>query len=328
MSTNHSGADPLKLADEDGHFRRPASKFRDSVSPDPSAPFPAEKDRYVLYICYGCPWAHRANIVRSLKGLEDIIQLVVMGNMLTSDGWLYDGKHGSAPHDPLYGFTSHSQLYHKADPEYKGRYTVPTLWDKKKETIVNNESAEIIRMFYSAFDELLPVELREVNKPAGGYYPEKLRKDIDSMNEWVYDTVNNGVYKCGFSASQEAYDANIVPLFESLDRLEKHLAERNTTYLWGEHITDSDIRLYTTLIRFDVAYVTIFKCNYKQIRYDYPHLNKWLQRLYWGEDEETKGAFKNTTHFAPIKEGYTMATKSKIVPYGPKHPIIPLDPGM
>ncbi|MCJ1377201.1 hypothetical protein MMC17_000293 [Xylographa soralifera] len=327
MSANHSVLDPLKLANEDGHFRRPASKFRDSVSPDSSAPFPAERDRYVLYISYGCPWAHRANIARSLKGLEDIIQLVVMGNVLTSDGWLYDGTHGSAAHEPLYGFTNHSQLYLKADPEYKGRYTVPTLWDKKKETIVNNESSEIIRMFYSAFDELLPAELREANRPGGGYYPEKLRKDIDSMNEWVYDTVNNGVYKCGFAASQEAYDLNVVPLFESLDRLEKHLEDRNTKYLWGDHITDSDIRLYTTLVRFDVAYVTIFKCNYKQIRYDYHRLNTWLQRLYWGEDE-TKGAFKKTTHFTPIKEGYSMATRSKIVPYGPKHPIMPLNPGM
>lgn len=232
----------LKHADDDGHFRRAASKFRDWISPDPSAAFPAEKDRYVLYINYGCPWAHRANLVRTLKGLESIIQLVVMGFDLTEEGWLYTGKNGSMAKDPLYGFTKHSELYFKADPEYRGRYTVPTLWDKKKETIVNNESSEIIRMFYSAFDDLLPEELRETNRPGGGFYPKDLQSDIDGMNEWMYDTVNNGVYKCGFATSQEAYDNAVVPLFESLDTLDKHLAERKTTYLWGEHITDSDIR--------------------------------------------------------------------------------------
>ncbi|MCJ1477287.1 hypothetical protein MMC13_005958 [Lambiella insularis] len=315
----------LKHADEDSDFHRVASKFRDWISSDPSASFPAEKDRYVLYINYGCPWAHRANLVRSLKGLEDIIQLVVMDCELTEEGWLYTAKNGSMEKDPLYGFTKHSQLYFKADPEYRGRYTVPTLWDKKKETIVNNESSEIIRMFYSAFDDLLPENLRETSKPGGGYYPKTLQKDIDEMNEWVYDSVNNGVYKCGFATNQKAYDNAVVPLFDSLDRLEKHLAERGDTYLWGEHITDSDIRLYTTLIRFDMAYVTIFKCNYKQIRYDYPHLHKWLRRLYWEANEKTRGAFKETTHFGPIKKGYVMAVKQKIVPYGPKNPILPLD---
>ncbi|KAF3932346.1 hypothetical protein ABW20_dc0102983 [Dactylellina cionopaga] len=306
-----------KFADKDGHFRRKDSVFRSFISPDPDAEFPAEKDRYVLYINWGCPWAHRVNIVRSLKGLEDIIQLIVTGVSLTTEGWVFNGTYGSAEKDPLYGFTKLSELYFKASPDYGGRYTVPVLWDKKKETIVNNESSEIIRMLYSAFDSLLPESEREINKPGGGYLPENLRKEIDDMNEWVYDKINNGVYKTGFATTQEAYLSNIVPLFESLDRLEKHLEERGSKYLFGEHITEADIRLYTTLIRFDVAYYTIFKCNYKMIRYDYPQLHRWLRVLYWEDNEETKGAFKKTTYFDAYKEGYSRATRAAIVPFGP-----------
>ena len=190
-------------------------------------------------------------------------------------------------------------LYEKADPGYEGKYTVPVLWDKKTETIVNNESSEIIRMFYSAFDGLLPEHLREEKKPGGGFYPEHLRKEIDEMNEWVYMTVNNGVYKCGFALTQDAYEANLYPLFESLDRLEKHLGESgHHPYLFGEHVTDVDIRLYTTLIRFDVAYYSIFKCNLKMIRHDYPRLSRWLRNLYWDGGKILNGhVFKDTTYF-------------------------------
>jgi putative glutathione S-transferase len=312
----------------------------------------------VLYLNYGCPWAHRTNIVRSLKGLEDIIQLVVCDFELGSQGWFFSesGRNGSAKKDPLYGFTTISQLYFKADPEYKGRYTIPVLWDKKKETIVNNESSEIIRMFYTEFDHLLPEERREVNQPGGGLYPPHLRGEIEAMNEWVYDRINNGVYKTGFAATQEAYEASLHPLFEALDRIEGHLAQPgHQPYLFGEHITEADVRLYTTIARFDVAYYLIFKCNLKMIRHDYPLIDAWYRRLYYDESEKTRGgAFGKTTFLGLVsrraipswrrdltrqltiqqyKFGYLAALGKKqsvdssqlIVPAGPKPDILPRD---
>jgi putative glutathione S-transferase len=239
--------------------------------------------------------------MRSLKGLEDIIQLVVAGGAGDPNGWVFTGQHGSAEKDPLYGFKYIKDLYFKANPSYEGKYTVLVLWDKKKETIVNNESSQIIRMFYTEFDDLLPPELREENHPGGGYYPQHLRAEIDAMNDWVYHTINNGVYKTGFSGTQEAYDANVYPLFESLDRIEAHLGQPgHQPYLFGEEITEADIRLYPTIARFDVAYHLIFKCNIKMIRHDYPRIDRWLRLLYWDESERTRGAFKNTTHFFQV----------------------------
>ena len=237
--------------------------------------------------------------MRSLKGLEDIIQLVKCDFELTKQGWLFTGKRGSAKRDPLYGLGSMRELYEKAEPGYEGRYTVPCLWDKKTEGIVSNESSDIIRIFYSEFDALLPEHLQEKNKPGGGFYPQGLMGEIDGMNEWVYDTVNNGVYKCGFATTQVAYDANLFPLFESLDRLEKHLGEEgHTPFLFGEHLTEADVRLYTTLIRFDVAYYNIFSCNLKMIRHDYPRLSRWLRYLYWDGGKVLNGdAFRKTVDF-------------------------------
>lgn len=187
-------------------------------------------------------------------------------------------------------------------PEYAGRFTVPVLWDKKTETVVNNESSEIIRMFYSEFDSLLPVELREESKAGGGFCPEHLRTEIDAMNEWVYDTINNGVYKTGFAANQQAYESNLYPLFASLDRLEDWLGDKeHQPYLFGEFITEADVRLYTTLIRFDVAYYNIFMCNLKMIRYDYPRLSRWLRNLYWDGGKTLRGeAWKETVYFGTV----------------------------
>ena len=235
---------------------------------------------------------------------------------------MYDGSGGSEPKNPLYGFTKHSQLYFKANPNYEGRYLVPTLWDKKRETIVNNESSEIIRMFYSTFDAFVDHSRRESVR---AMLPDGKRAEIEAMNEWVYDTINNGVYKTGFASTQKAYNESVRKLFESLDRIEAHLETNGSKYLLGDHITEADVRLYPTIVRFDVAYHTLFKCNLKMIRHDYPRLHTWLRTLYWDRTEETNGgAFADTTHWEPIKGGYTYALKQEIVPAGPAVEILPL----
>jgi putative glutathione S-transferase len=248
----------------------------------------------VLYINLGCPWASRANLVRTLKGLEEIIQMVILDWELFPEGWSFTGRDGTAPVDPLYGFTHLSQLYFKAAPSYSARFTVPVLWDKKSETIVSNESGEIIRMFYSAFDSLLPEPLRETSKPEGGLLPKDLEREIDEINAWVYDDINNGVYKTGFATSQEVYAENCLKLFAALDRVEEILQksqENGGKYLFGKRLTEADIRLFPTIARFDVAYYTLFMCNLKMIRFEYPAIQRWLEGLYWDESEVTRGAF-------------------------------------
>ncbi|KAJ4299171.1 hypothetical protein N0V90_004415 [Kalmusia sp. IMI 367209] len=314
-------ASPIRT-DISGAKHQPfATRFRQI----PSSTFPAEPNRYALYIHIGCPWAHRTYITRALKGLEDIVQLIVLDDAEKKDGkmlWCFSGE----KRDPLYGFKYLKELYEKSEPGYDGRYLVPTLWDKKTEKIVNNESSEIIRMFYSEFDALLPENQRESTKGSKGLYPPELRSEIDAMNEWVYDTINNGVYKTGFATNQAAYEGNVYPLFKSLDRIEEHLSQPgHQPYLFGENITEADIRLYTTMIRFDVAYFTIMGCNLKMIRYEYPRIHEWLRRLYWDEGEKTNGgAFKKTTHFSAYKVGYASAKGITILPVGPVPDILPL----
>ncbi|KAF5001723.1 hypothetical protein FGRMN_836 [Fusarium graminum] len=313
----------------DGTFVRPESAFRNFISNEPGSRFPAEKDRYVLYLSPGCPWSHRAMIARSIKRLESTIDLYLCSLFMGKEGWTFDdnpeaSKYGVSSKDPLYGFGTLKQLYLKANPHYSGRYTVPVLWDKKTNTMVSNESSDIIRMLYSEFDHLLPEEDREANRPGGGLYPESLRDEIDEINEWVYETVNNGVYKTGFATSQAAYEENVEIVFKSLDRLEKILDHR--PFLVGEHITEADLRLFPTILRFDVAYVPIFMCNLGTIRHHYPNLHLWLRRLYWDESARTNGAFRTTaaTWIEKYKECYSRSrrrvlgiTGLDIVPRGP-----------
>lgn len=289
-----------KLTDSDGHFRRRPSTFRRTISRKPDSQFPAESGRYYLYLSLACPWAHRTNIVRTLKGLESIVPLVVLDHDMGPQGWFFSGRDGTAAQDPLHGYTHLRDLYLHADPEYTGRFTVPMLWDSKTQTVVNNESADILQMLYTEFDNLLPASLRETAHPLGGYYPSPsspLRTEFEVWNEWMQDQVNNGVYKTGLAGTQAAYDDNVTKLFTALDRIESHLQQPGHPYLFGEAITDPDIRLFTTIIRFDVAYYMVFRCSIRTIRYGYPNIDRWMRRLYWDNSAATRGAFKDTTAF-------------------------------
>lgn len=259
-----------------GRFKRQDSAFRNWVTAD-GAPgptgeggFAAESGRYHLYVSLACPWAHRTLIFRAIKDLEPHISVSAVHPFAAEQGWTFDDAFPAATGDTLLGLDYAHQVYTRAKADYTGRVTVPILWDRERETIVSNESSEIIRMFNVAFNEVTGNQLN--------FYPSSLRNEIDALNARIYDTVNNGVYKCGFATSQAAYDENIDPLFETLDMLDARLAAGGP-YLCGEMLTEADWRLFTTLVRFDPVYVGHFKCNVRRIK-DYAALSDYVVRLY------------------------------------------------
>jgi putative glutathione S-transferase len=258
-----------------GRFQRSAAQFRNWVTTDGqpgehgTGGFKAEPDRYHLYVSLACPWAHRTLLMRKLKGLEQIIPVSVVNPLMFEHGWTFGTDFPAVTGDPLYHADYLYQLYLRADPHYSGRVTVPVLWDKQQQTIVSNESADIIRMFNNAFDQ--------VGAQAGDYYPAAFRVEIDTLNGWIYARVNNGVYKAGFATSQIAYDEAVGILFGTLDRLEEILSKQR--YLTGKQLTEADLRLWTTLVRFDPVYVTHFKCDLRRIS-DYPNLYGFLREIY------------------------------------------------
>lgn len=276
-----------------GAFKRSESQFRNWVTADGSAGpsgeggFPAESGRYHLYVSLACPWAHRTLIFRKLKGLEEHISVSAVHPDMLGEGWTFETDSHGATGDSLFGSSHLHQIYTRADSGYTGRVTVPVLWDKVQNTIVSNESAEIIRMFNSAFDG--------ITGNTDDYWPEELREPIEAVNARVYSTVNNGVYKCGFATSQEAYDDAVEPLFESLDWLEDLLSQHR--YLLGGRITEADWRLFTTLLRFDPVYHVHFKCNRKRL-VDYPNLWAFTRELYqWPGVAETVGMHHIVRHY-------------------------------
>lgn len=295
-----------------GKFEREAARFRNWVTadgspgPDGEGGFKAESGRYHLYVSMACPWAHRTLIFRKLKGLEKHIPVSVVHPDMVENGWEF--RPDSEQHrDHLHGFRFMHQVYTKAAPEYSGRVTVPTLWDKKKETIASNESAEIIRMFNSAFDGLEGV------RTDLDFYPGELQEEIDSVNARVYDTVNNGVYKAGFATAQDKYEEAYNALFDSLDWLEERLSSQR--YLVGGRLTEADWRLFTTLIRFDAVYYSHFKCNRQRIS-DFPALSAYVRDLY-----QVPGVAE-TVDINQIKRHYYVSQRTinptQIVPVGPE----------
>ncbi|SCY66513.1 glutathione S-transferase family protein [Microvirga guangxiensis] len=292
-----------------GRFVRKSAAFRNWVtadgSPGPTGTggFKAEAGRYHLYVSLACPWAHRTLILRKLKGLEEMIGLSVVHWRMMEDGWTFENGPGVIP-DPIHDARYLHQIYTAADSSYTGRVTVPVLWDKANGTIVSNESAEIIRMFNSAFDP--------IGAKSGDYYPPSLRGEIDAWNARIYDNVNNGVYKAGFATTQHAYEEAIHPLFETLDALDAHLASRR--YLCGSTLTEADIRLFTTLVRFDPVYLGHFKCNLRRIE-DYPNLSGYLRDVY------QTGGIAETVNMLHIKghyyESHRNINPTGIVPLGP-----------
>lgn len=295
---------PVQGTDEAGGFVRQEARFRDWIG---SERFPAESGRYRLYVARTCPWASRVLAVRGLKGLEDIVPITIVEPWLTDQGWRFGDFPGSSGTDPQHGAAYLHELYSHADPHYTGRATVPLLWDTVTDTAVNNESADLVPMFNDAFNDRLPPERAEFD-----LRPPELVEAINELNAWMYPRVNNGVYRCGFATTQKAYDEALGILFDALDTLEDRLLN-DGPYLHGEIMTESDIRLFVTLIRFDVAYHGLFKTNLRQIR-DYPGLAAHTGRLYEHPD------IGPTVDFEHIRHGYysiEALNPTGIVPHGP-----------
>jgi putative glutathione S-transferase len=295
---------------KDGRYVRAVAGFRNWITPDGSpgpsgeGGFAAEAGRYHLYVSLACPWAHRTLVMRRRKGLEDVISLSIVHPLMLDHGWTFDEESDSIP-DTVNGKSKLYEIYLLADPRYTGRVSVPVLWDKKRRTIVNNESSEIIRMFNASFAAF--------TQDRTDYYPGELRGEIDRINDFVYTHINNGVYRTGFARSQEAYEEAFRHVFDGLEHVEQILSRQR--YLAGDKLTEADIRLFTTLVRFDAVYYGHFKCNWRRIA-DYPNLSNYLRDLY-----QSPG-FGDTTNMGHIKRHYYGSHRSinpsGIVPVGPE----------
>lgn len=287
--------------DNDGKFIREDAQFRDWISKD--GKFQPEAGRYHLYVCLACPWASRCLMMRKLKGLEEIISLSVVNPVMLEHGWTFEDGPGVIA-DPIIDADYMHEIYTHVDPTYSGRVTVPVLYDKKTDTIVNNESSDIIRMMNTAFDE--------IGATPGDYYPANLRDEIDDINDYVYDHVNNGVYKAGFATEQQVYEKEAQHVDDALAKLNDRLEHQD--YLVGDQLTEADIRLFTTLIRFEHVYFGHFKCNLHHLT-EYPHLWEYTKRIYNYEN------LADTVNFDHIQTHYykshTMINPNQIIPAGP-----------
>ncbi len=290
---------------DDGEFIRHETSFRDWIRADGSSSLASEPGRYHLYVSYACPWAHRTLIGRRLKGLEEVITYDVVDAILPSTGWSFSQDMPGATGDRVNGFSALREAYSSSDSSFSGAVTVPVLWDRQTKSIVNNESAEILRMFNNEFQD-------SAAHPEVDLYPRAARTQIDELNDWIYPNINNGVYRCGFARSQAAYSRAFEALFDALDRAEEILA--NSRYLTGSALTEADVRLFTTLVRFDAVYVAHFKCNLRRI-IDYPNLWGYLRDIY-----QTPGVAE-TVNMEHIKRHYFESHRQinplGIVPDGP-----------
>ncbi|MEQ9354510.1 glutathione S-transferase family protein [Coleofasciculus chthonoplastes] len=289
--------------DPEGRFKRNPTKFRNWVGADGSTGFKAESGRYHLYVSLACPWAHRTLIMRKLKGLEEAISLSIVDPFMDEDGWEFSDAPGCIP-DTVHGTRYLREVYLKADPNCTGRVTVPVLWDKQKNTIANNESREIIRMFDTEFEAIAKSQV--------SFYPDHLQDEIDRAIDRIYQPINNGVYRAGFATTQTAYDEAVTELFEELDYWEGVLSQQ--AYLCGDRITEADWCMFTTLFRFDPVYYVHFKCNLRRIR-DYPYLGNYLKDLY------QQPGVSDTCNLEQIKQHYYKShphiNPTRIVPKGP-----------